>query len=551
MFISALFVLPLLFPTLLCATAPPAFHNPIIYADVPDNDVSVGPDGLFYLSASNFHYSPGAPILRSADLATWSVVGHSIPSLAPLGAGYSLPASSGERAYRGGTWASTLRYRPGDATWYWIGCTNFWNTWVYTSPAPEGPWIKRAQYALGLCFYDCGLLVDDDDALYVVYGSGEIKVAQLSPDATAPIRTETVLRAADVGADGLEGSRLYRVNGTYYILNDHPGTTAYVWRSATPSPWGPYEARALADNVQSPMHGGGPPHQGSLVRVAPRVDAQGKVVNGGESWFFVSFTWAYPAGRLPVIAPVVWGADGFPSLVTAPDGSWAASYLAPERPSPSPDVVAAAAASWTGTEAFNGTKLSPAWEWNHAADESRYELVSGGGLRLRTASVTDDLYSARNTLTRRIYGEWPAATAMVDFADMADGDRCGLAAFRDRSAYVGLHRDGGGWSVVAKFNMSIDEFNGSTIDMGAVVGAAAVPSGVTRVWLRAQLDARPDGSNVANFSYSWDGNEFVGIGGTYKLYTGWAFFLGYRFAVFNHATKSLDGSVTIEEFTTA
>jgi hypothetical protein len=37
----------------------------------------------------------------------------------------------------------------------------------------------------------------------------------------------------------------------------------------------------------------------------------------------------------------------------------------------------------------------------------------------------------------------------------------------------------------------------------------------------------------------------------YELYTGWAFFLGYRFAVFNFATKAVGGSVRVVSFGTA
>ncbi|KAL2879738.1 hypothetical protein SGCOL_004780 [Colletotrichum sp. CLE4] len=102
------------------------FQNPVLYEDYPDNDISVGPDGAFYFSASNFHYSPGAPILRSLDLVNWEPVGHSIPRL-NFGDAYDLPPG-GPRAYRGGTWASTLRYRESNGLWYWIGCTNFWIT---------------------------------------------------------------------------------------------------------------------------------------------------------------------------------------------------------------------------------------------------------------------------------------------------------------------------------------------------------------------------------------------------------------------------------------
>jgi beta-xylosidase len=53
----------------LIAQAQQTFTNPVIYEDFPDNDIFLGPDGkTFYWSSSNFHYSPGAPILQSTDL---------------------------------------------------------------------------------------------------------------------------------------------------------------------------------------------------------------------------------------------------------------------------------------------------------------------------------------------------------------------------------------------------------------------------------------------------------------------------------------------------
>ncbi|AEO61672.1 glycoside hydrolase family 43 protein [Thermothelomyces thermophilus ATCC 42464] len=456
------------------------FRNPILYEDFPDNDVSVGPDGAFYLSASNFHFSPGAPILRSYDLVDWEFVGHSIPRL-DFGAGYDLPPT-GERAYRAGTWASTLRYRESTGLWYWIGCTNFWRTWVFTAPAPEGPWTRAGDFGDGVCFYDNGLLVDDDDTMYVVYthdGGKRVNVTQLSADGLSAVRTETVLVPEQAGVDALEGNRMYKIDGRYYILNDHPGTTAYVWKSD--SPWGPYEGKALADNVASPLPGGGAPHQGSLVPTP------------SGAWYFMSFTWAYPSGRLPVLAPI-----------------------------------------------------------------DNYTLGGNGaaGLILRAATVApdDDLYSARNTLTHRAHGPFPSATLVLDVADMADGDRAGLAAFRDRSAYIGIHCSSSSdekkkktYEVVARFNMTLDEWgSGETLDLGEVVERVELASGVTRVWLRASMDARPDGERTARFGYSVDGGEtFAGLGPAYQLYAGWPFFVGYRFAVFNYATKALGGSVTV------
>ena len=522
-----------------CAQQSETFTNPVLYEDFPDNDISLGPDGAYYYSASNFHYSPAAPILRSYDLVDWEFVGHSIPRQ-NFGDGYDLPPT-GERAYRGGTWASTLRYRESNKTWYWIGCTNFYLTWVFTAPAPEGPWTQAANYGGGVCFYDNGLLIDDDDTMYVVYtydGGKQVNVTQLAPDGLSTVRTEKVLEPGQVGVEDIEGNRMYKINGLYYILNDHPGSTAYVWKST--SPWGPYEGKPLADNVQSPLPGGGAPHQGSLIET-PEGD-----------WYFMSFTWAFPSGRLPVLAPIEWQDDGFPTLVTnTSTGAWGSSYPLPLPRKP-------LNYTWSSTHyPFSTlTTLPPTFEWNHNPDINSYALTAGAGLVLKTATVnaTDDLYSARNTLTHRVHGEFPTATLELDVGGMADGDRAGLAAFRDRSAYVGVHRTGDAWEVVARFNMTLDEWGGPTLDLGQVVETAELgsvgQSGGKKVWFRVSMDVRPDGDHGAVFEYSVDGEVFVPLGGTYELYTGWAFFLGYRFAIFNYATKELGGSVTAVSFST-
>ncbi|KAG6368839.1 hypothetical protein INS49_003055 [Diaporthe citri] len=355
------------------------FQNPVLYEDYPDNDISVGPDGAFNFSASNFHYSPGAPILRSLDLVNWEPVGHSIPRLT-FGDGYDLPPG-GPRAYRGGTWASTL--------------------------------------------------------------SGQVNVSQLN---------------------SLEGNRMYKINGTYYILNDQPGSTTYIWKSS--SPWGPYEPKVLVQNIGPPIEGSNSPHQ----------------------------------GRMPVLAPVTWGADGFPEFAKGSNGGWGSTYPLP-LPSQPPY-------SWTRTYNFE-SELGPTWEWNHNPDVTSFEVSNG--VTLRTASVTDDIYSARNTLTHRIHGEFPKGTVEIDFSNAADGDRTSPST----------------------------SIPGTPVGPGQEVASAPVPSGAAKLWFRAELDARASGTRAANFFYSFDGVEFAQLGPTHELYTGWAFFVAYRFRIFNFATKAL------------
>src|SRR6185295_10127624 len=133
------------------------------------------------------------------------------------------------------------------------------------------------------------------------------------------------------------------------------------------------------------------------------------------------------------LAPINWSADGWPSIQTV-NGGWGSSY-------PTPNIQTTKTVKpMIGADTFTTTALDPRWEWNHNPDNTRWS--SGSGLRLQTATVTNDLYSARNTLTHRIQGPSSTATVELDITGLADGDRTGLAMLRDSSAWIGLRRDG-------------------------------------------------------------------------------------------------------------
>ncbi|KAL4800165.1 glycosyl hydrolase family 43 protein [Aspergillus venezuelensis] len=496
------------------------FTNPVVYADFADNDIFLGPDGSYYYSASSMHYSPGAPILQSWDLVNWQLIGHSVPRL-DFGDDYN-----NQSAYNLGTWASTMRYRENGDTWYWIGCANFWTTYVYTAPEATGPWSQSASFQP--CFYDCGLLIDDDNSLYVAYGSGHVSVAQLSSDGLEVVTTQQVFTYPPE-CTSIEGNRMYKVNETYYILDDCPNDgVTLVWKSA--DPFGPYEYKILNDNIASPVPNTGSPVQGSLVETSE------------GDWYFMSFSWNYPLGRIPVLAPITWGEDGFPALVTV-DGAWGESYPYPLPQHPLPSW------SWTGTDSFTGDTLSPHWQWNQNPDTERFTL-NNPGLTLHTASVTNDLYAARNTLTHRPYGAHPYGTVELNIANMADGDIAGLAALKDSSAWIGVVRDGPeNYHIAVAHNLTMESAYGPTLSNGTIIDTTDIPERQETIWFKLSMDAAAAGSHEAVFSYSLDGEEFVDLGGVYTLTTDYLFFVGYRFGIFNYAASALGGSVDVVSFT--
>ncbi|MGY0002906.1 family 43 glycosylhydrolase [Micromonospora sp. I033] len=496
-------------------TSTGTYTNPVVWQDFADGDVIRVGDAYYY-SASTMHYSPGAPILRSYDLVNWEYAGHSVPSLDFGSSAYNL---NGGRAYVKGIWASAFNYRPSTSTYYWIGCVEFNRTYVYTASAVDGTWSKRSQ--INNCYYDAGLLVDDNDTMYVAYGNSTINVAQLSADGLSQVRSQQVFTTpSSVGT--LEGARFYKRNGYYYIWLTRPANGQYVLRSS--SPFGPYEMRQVLLNLPGPISGGGVPHQGGLVQTQ----------NGG--WYYMAFVDAYPGGRVPALAPISWTADGWPTLQTV-NGAWGTTY-------PRPAITTTrTVASMIGPDTFTGPALGPRWEWNHNPDTSRFTVSNG--LRLQTATVTGDLYNARNTLTHRIQGPSSTATIELDHSTMRDGDRAGLALLRDSSAWIGVRRDNGVTRVSMTNGLTMDS-NWNTTGTGSEAAGATVTGG--RIWLRATADIRPGSGRQATFSYSTDGTTFTRLGPAFTLGNAWQFFMGYRFGIFNYATAALGGAVTVRRF---
>ncbi|OTA82493.1 glycoside hydrolase family 43 protein [Hypoxylon sp. CO27-5] len=491
-----------------------SFTNPLLWEDLADLDV-FRVDDAWYYSASTMHYSPGAPILRSYDLVNWEYIGHSVPVL-EWSSKYNLTGN--ERAYVKGIWASTMRYRKSNDKWYWLGCIESGKTYIYTAPSVTGPWSLAS--TLNTCFYDAGLFIDDDDTMYVAYGNTRLSVAQLSPDGLSIIKTQQVYSSpSNIGT--LEGSRMYKYKGQYYILTTKPANAEYVLKAS--SPFGTYSIKVLANSVSPPVAGGGNPHQGGIVDTP----------NG--NWYYMAFEDAYPGGRIPVLAPITWGSDGFPVLTTS-SGRWGVTYPMPMPAHPLPSLI--------GKDSFSGTALNHQWEWNHNPDTTKFDV--NDGLTLKTATVTNDLYAARNTLTHRIHGPISTATIAIDTTNMADGDRAGLSLFRDQSAWIGVLNDGGTFKVGMVNSITMDA-SWRTTNTGRTAATADIPKGT--VYLRCTVDINPGSGRTGTFSYSTDGSNFTALGTAFTLTTDWHYFIGYRWGIFNYATKALGGSVTVSSFT--
>jgi hypothetical protein len=170
---------------------------------------------------------------------------------------------------------------------------------------------------------------------------------------------------------------------------------------------------------------------------------------------------------------------------------------------------------------------------------------------LRTATVTNDIYAARNTLTHRVHGTNPVATIQLNVSTLADGDRAGLGALRDWTSYIAIVKSGSSLSIQQVNGCQMTQGNSvwTTSSTGTTAGTINISAITMTVWFRGTMDALPSTSHNVKFAYSLDGINFTNLGSAYTLNTDWHWFEGQRWAIFNYATKALGGSVTLKSFT--
>ncbi|MDQ3291577.1 MAG: family 43 glycosylhydrolase, partial [Bacteroidota bacterium] len=151
--------------------------NPIIFADVPDiSIVRVG--NAYYMSSTTMHLSPGVPIMKSNDLVNWKLVNYAYDTLASKD---ELNLENGKSTYGRGSWASSLRFHNGT---YYVStfAQTTGKTHVYsTKNIEKGPW-KAVSFKPS--YHDNSLFFDDNGRVYMIYGGGQLKMVELTVDAS-------------------------------------------------------------------------------------------------------------------------------------------------------------------------------------------------------------------------------------------------------------------------------------------------------------------------------------------------------------------------------
>ncbi len=489
-------------------------QNPIIFADVPDPSmIRVGK--TWYMSSTTMHMSPGVPIMKSTDLVNWKIVNYAYDTLASLDA---LNLTNGKSTYGRGSWASCIRYHNGI---YYV--TTFaqttGKTHVYTTRDIEkGPW-KAVSFAPSL--HDHSLFFDDDGKVYMLYGNGRLTLVELNEDVSGikPGGINQVVienASAPAGSNimlGAEGSQLYKINGKYYLFN---------------ITWPRGGMRTVVSHRADKITG---PYEGKVGLMDLGV-AQGGLIDMPDGrWFAYLFRDFGSVGRIPYLVPVKWE-DGWPVLGV--DGKVPVKLDLPAGKGLIPGIVA--------SDEFSRRKgerpLPLVWQWNHNPDNNLWSVTARKGyLRITTGRTDTNFLFVRNMLTQRTFGPVCAGSTLLDVSAMKDGDIAGLALLQKNYGMVGVKVNGASRSIVM--------INAGS---GKAEETANIPLSQNTVHLKAECDFT-DKKDIAHFFYSLDGKTWTPIGTQLKMtYTLPQHFMGYRFALFNYATKNAGGSADFDFF---
>ncbi|MBA4320521.1 MAG: glycoside hydrolase, partial [Flavobacterium sp.] len=193
------------------------------------------------------------------------------------------------------------------------------------------------------------------------------------------------------------------------------------------------------------------------------------------------------------------------------------------------------------SDEFNRKKgeltLPLVWQWNHNPDNSLWSIKERKGyLRLRTGRIDTTFVQARNTLTQRTIGPVGTGSTFLDVSKMKEGDFAGLSALQKNYGLIGIKVENGHKSIVM--------INASS---GKPVEEQQVPLTQNNVYLKIDCDFT-DKKDIASFSYSLDGKVWQPIGGTLKMSYTIPHFMGYRFGLFNYATKEIGGYADFDWF---
>lgn len=471
------------------------YRNPILYADYSDPDaIRVGKD--FYMVASSFDAVPGLPILHSVDLVHWELIAHALRRQPPEER-YSLTQ------HGNGVWAPAIRYH--DGFFYIFYPDPDFGIYMTKARAIAGPWSDPLLIKAAKGWIDPCPLWDRDGNAYLVNAlagsragaKSAIILSRMAPDGSRLLDDGAVIVDGHEQDPTLEGPKIYKRGAYYYVFAPAGGVThgwQVVYRAR--NIYGPYERRVVLAQGKTAING---PHQGAWVDTG-----------SGEDWF-IHFQDQGPYGRVVLLEPMRWQADGWPVIGVHRSadgvGEPVETYRLPKLKAPITGYNPA------DSDEFSAPRLGMQWQWQaDPAPTWAFPFPAKGVLRLMNVyqpGARPNLWQVPNVLLEKFPARsFTVTTKFSPHLLMAD-EQTGLVVMgRSYSAAV-VRRGAAGLEILQSTRRSADM-------RGEAVETAPIETTASTLYFRALVDA----SAVVQFSYSVDGRHFLSLGTSFHAVAG-------------------------------
>ncbi|GHT62379.1 hypothetical protein AGMMS50239_15520 [Bacteroidia bacterium] len=491
------------------------YKNPVLYADYSDPDVCRAGDD-YYMTASSFNCIPGLPILHSNDLVNWTIIGAAIPKLTPEDI-FSHPQ------HGNGVWAPAIRYHNNEFYIYYGDPDQ--GIFMTKTRNPAGEWELPVLVKAGKGLIDSCPFWDEDGQAYLAHAfagsragiKSLLAITRLTPDGKQVIGSSKIVYDGHDIDETIEGPKLYKRNGYYYILAP-AGGVATGWQVALRSKtiFGPYERKIVMAQGNTSING---PHQGAWVDT-----------KNGEDWF-IHFQDRYAFGRVVLLEPMQWKND-WPVIGEDKDGDGCGqpvlTYRKPDVGRTYPVVTPAE------SDEFSTNRLGLQWQWHANPMDWWYATNPAKGvlsLYSVPADYTTNLWDVPNLLLQKFPSGHFTAIAKITFipSTKIKGERTGLVVMGLDYALLSLENMEQG--LVLSQNECLKAEKRETEKTNASISLKD-----NTVYLRVQVQA--DAS--CTFGYSIDGKKFQSLGNAFTAKEGkW---IGAKVGLFcSRPTRNNDG----------
>lgn len=461
------------------------FQNPILFADYSDPDV-IRVGDTYYMTASSFNYIPGLPILTSKDLVNWKLVNYAIDNIDYEN--YKIPQ------HAKGVWAPAIRCHEGHFYIYY-GMPDE-GIFMVKAKDPLGIWEKPVLVLEGKGLIDPCPYWDEDGKAYIIHGYAKSRIGfkshlgifPMSWDGTKAIGEDHILYNGLETQPTIEGPKVYKRNGYYYILAPAGGVKP-GWQTALRSKniYGPYEEKIVLRQGGSPING---PHQGALV----------DTVNGDE--WFIHFQDRGLYGRIVHLQPVVWENDWPVMGIHAKDGC-GEPCMVHQKPNTG---VREEPCYLEASDSFEGETLNLMWQWLGNQQKNFYSLQERPGfLRLYCLNPSGKqepvLWELPNVLTQKLVCPFFEAETCLSIGNLSNGEQAGMVMMGGHYAYIGVRNVGKKKELVLGTSYDSEEGLKEKVEQ-----IAALDSDREKVYLTLSMEMG-EGGAVFRMYYSLDGTE--------------------------------------------